>query len=199
MAKCHFPCMRKGSATLPRGSSGALGPKKRSSPAGGKRDVVQRCSESDFRHAIFPDLPCGTSHASEDAQWRAIRFLFGQVTLRAQAYEDALARFVVTARGLEDRASEDEERIWRLTLGKLQKEYRTYCLLEPAHLERMARALEIRNSLAHNFYRRRMHLLETAEGRESVIEELQAAEDFLRSERDDVYWNLHLLTGIELL
>jgi hypothetical protein len=88
-----------------------------------------------------------------------------------------------------------EPRIRRLTLGALQKEYAKYCLLEAAHEDRMRRALEVPNSLAHSFYRRRMHLLETPEGRERVIVELSDAEELLRRERDEVYWNCSLLSG----
>jgi len=40
-----------------------------------------------------------------------------------------------------------------------------------------------------------MHLLETPEGRERVIVELSDAEELLRRERDEVYWNCSLLSG----
>ena len=118
-----------------------------------------------------------------------------QVTLRAQAYEDALARFVFMAMRLDGVSAGTERRVRRLTLGALQKEYANYCLLETAHADRMRRALEVRNSLAHSFYRRRMHLLETPEGRERVIAELSDAEELLKQERDEVYWNCSLLSG----
>lgn len=159
-------------------------------------DMSNSVAEAEFRHAIFPDRPWeGLGDASEDGQWTVIHFLFGQATLRAQAYEDGVARFVIAAEQKCPRSGKSEDEIWRLTLGGLQKEYSRYCLLQDYHRERMAKTLAIRNSLAHNFYRRRRHLLESNEGRERVICELREADSLFQQERDDVYWNLSMLTG----
>ncbi|MBN9522192.1 hypothetical protein J0H58_27350 [bacterium] len=82
-----------------------------------------------------------------------------------------------------------------MSLGQLQKEYARYCHLKPHHLKRMAEVLKVRNAIAHNFYRRRMARLESAEGREQVIRELHEAIYLFQTERDEMYWLLSALTG----
>src|SRR5690606_31445972 len=60
--------------------------------------MLKRLTEAEYRHAIFPDRPFGPiPDVADDVQWDTIHLLFGQATLRAQAYEDALARFVIAA------------------------------------------------------------------------------------------------------
>ena len=159
-----------------------------------------KITESDYLYTIFPDRPFELApDEREDHQWSNIHFLFGQTTLRSQAYEDGMARFIVAAEEQWYRSGKTAEEIWRMTLGPLQKEYARYCLLEKCHYERMENALKVRNSLAHNFYRRRMQLLESPEGREQIIRELHEAAELFQQERDDVYWNLSMLTGQPLL
>lgn len=160
--------------------------------------MLKRLTEAEYRHAIFPDRPFGPiPDVADDVQWDTIHLLFGQATLRAQAYEDALARFVIAAEGVWPRSGKSTEAILRLPLDPLQKEYARYCLLEPWHIDELARALRVRNSLAHSFYRRRQPLLEDHEGRKHVISELHEASDLFQRQRDEVYWNLSILTGIE--
>lgn len=154
-----------------------------------------KITESDSLHAIFPDRPFELARDErEDHHWNSLHFLFGQATLRAQACEDGIARFIVAAEEQWHRSGKTAEEIWRMTLGTLQKEYARYCLLEACHYERLENARRVRNSLAHNFYRRRMHLLESPEGRERVIRELFEAAELFQQESDDVYWNLSMLT-----
>ena len=153
-------------------------------------------TDDEYRHAIFPDRPFGPiPDDDEDQQWEQIHFLFGLAMFRTQAYEDGMARFVIVAELRWKRSGKTAAEIGKLTLGQVQKEYRKYCQLEDHHRDRMADALKIRNSLAHNFYRLRMNLLESVEGRERVIKELHAAIELFRQERDEMYWNLSLLTG----
>lgn len=164
----------------------------------GRRLQVKRLTEAEYRHSIFPDRPYGpVPDAGEATQWETIHLLFGQVTLRAQAYEDALTRFVIAAESVWPRSWKTADEISRLPLGPLQKEYARYCELKQCHLQTMAQALRIRNSLAHSFYRRRQHLLESYEGRQRVIDELYLADELFQRQCDEVYWNLSLLTGIE--
>lgn len=158
--------------------------------------MVDTNRDPDYLHAIFPDRPFGPPRDKvEGGQWNAIYFLFGQAMFRAQAYEDALASFIVSAEARLPSSGKTPDEVWRLTLGGLQKEYGRYCLLEDSDRERMNRALKVRNSLAHNFYRRRMDLLETQQGRDQVIRELSHAGDLFQRARDAVYWNRSLLTG----
>jgi len=153
-------------------------------------------TNSRYRYVIFPTLPFGHSpDPVEDGQWEQIYFLFGQALLWAQAHEDGLAQLVGKAEHRWQRSGKSVDQINRMTLGALQKEYVRYCHLEDHHREDMKQVLDIRNSLAHNFYRRRMDQLATDAGREAVIAELQRAGDALQMARDDVYWNLSLLTG----
>jgi hypothetical protein len=152
--------------------------------------------DEEYRYAIFPDRPFGPIPDEQEVQqWSRIYFLFGQATFRSQAYEDGMARFIIAAEGRWNRSGKPAEEILRLPLGLLQKEYPKYVYLEDHHRDRMADALKIRNSLAHSFYRHRMNLLESVEGRAQVIRELHAAIELFRQERDEMYWNLSLLTG----
>lgn len=151
---------------------------------------------AEFLHAIFPNRPFGPlPDPEEDRQWEQIHVLFGMATLWAQAYEDGLAYFVVKAEERWQRSGNSSERINKMVLGILQKEYARYCHLENHHQEDMKHVLDLRNSLAHNFYRRRMDKLATQMGREEVIEELQQAINCLQMARDNAYWNISLLTG----
>ena len=168
-----------------------------------KRDLFEMStnnSEEEYRYAIFPDYPFGPiPNEGEDEQWHQIHFLFGQATLRAQAYEDGIARFVVAAEARWVRSGKTAVEVWKLTLGALQKEYCRYFHIEDHRRERMTEALRIRNSLAHNFYRRRMEFLGCAEGRNHVIRELHTAIDLFKIERDETYWNLSLINDQPLL
>jgi hypothetical protein len=158
--------------------------------------MPENMTDTEYRAAIFPALPFGPIlDEREDWQWDQIHFLFGQATLWAQAYEDAMARFVIEAEQRWNRSEKTPEQIAKMTLGALQKEYCRYCHLAPFHCERLAVALNTRNRLAHSFYRRQMRLLSSLQGRQQVIQELQIAIDRFILERDDMHWNLSLLTG----
>lgn len=148
-----------------------------------------------YLHAIFPARPFGQlPDPEEERQWEQIHFLFGQATLWAQAYEDGLACFVAKAEERWQRSGKSLEEINRMVLGGLQKEYARYCHPKDHHQD-MERVRILRNSLAHNFYRRRMKELATQTGREKVISELHQAIISLQIARDDVYWNISLVTG----
>lgn len=147
---------------------------------------------NDFRYTIFPDRPLDDDDTA-DAQWQQLHFLFGQAMFRAQAYEDALARFVVAAEDRWQRSGLSEAKIWRLTLGPLQREYKRYCILQPNDESQMDEALRYRNSIAHNFYRRRLQTLGSTEGRDAVIAELIEMADRFRDLRDTVYQHLGML------
>lgn len=150
----------------------------------------------EYLHAIFPTRPFGQlPDPEEDSQWDQIHFLFGHATLWAQAYEDGLADFVLKAEERWQRSGKSPEEINRMVLGVLQNEYARYCHLEDHHREDMKRVRVLRNSLAHNFYRRRMAKLTTKVGRGEIIAELHQAINSLQIERDNVYWNIGLVTG----
>jgi hypothetical protein len=158
--------------------------------------MVPEITDAEFRAAIFPAFPFGPlPNQREKKQWEQIEFLFGQATLWAQALEDGIARFVMAAEAHWKQSGITSEQIQMLTLGALQREYCRYCHLREYHQKEMARALRTRNHLAHSFYRRRMILLQTEQGRNDVIRELQAAIELFIQERDEVYWNLSCLTG----
>jgi hypothetical protein len=69
------------------------------------------------------------------------------------------------------------------------------CILSDEKLLEIKKILNMRNSISHSFYRRRTEKIGTAEGRESIIKELLEMREIFRSEKDEVYWNLSLLTG----
>lgn len=149
-----------------------------------------------YLHAIFPARPFGQlPDPEEDRQWEQIHFLFGQATLWAQAYEDGLACFVINAEARWQRSGKSPEEINKMVLGCLQKEYGRYCHLADHHREDMKHIRDLRNSLAHNFYRRRMAKLETRVGRDEVIAELHQAINRLQIERDNIHWSIGLVTG----
>lgn len=152
--------------------------------------------DAEYRTAIFPARPFGPLPAEgEDDQWGQIYFLFGQAVLWAQAYEDGMAQLVIAAEKRWQRSGIPAEKVKRMVLGQLQKEFARYCHLEPHHHERMAEILKVRNGIAHSFYRRRMAQLQTAEGRTQVIQELHEAVRMFQMERDELYWLLSTLTG----
>jgi hypothetical protein len=150
----------------------------------------------EYLHAIFPNRPFGElPDKHEDQQWSQIHSLYGLAVFCAQSYEDGMARFVIAAEEHRKRSGFKAKKIWRLPLGDLQKEYCRYCHLEVHHKERMAKAVQLRNSLVHKFYHRRINLLESAAGRDQVIQELHSAIRLFQQERDEMYWNLGLITG----
>lgn len=153
-------------------------------------------ADKDYRHAIFPDQPFGSvPDERNDEQWNQIYFLFGQATFRAQAYEDGMACFVIAAEQHWKRSGKSPAEISKLPLGKLQNEYRLYCHLQPFHHEQLDAAVRTRNRLAHGFYRHRLDQLQCFEGRQQVIQELQGTIELFKRQRDEMYWNLSLLTG----
>lgn len=78
-----------------------------------------KITESDYLHAIFPDRPFELARDErEERQWNSIHFLFGQATLRAQAYEDGMARFIVAAEEQWHRSGKTAEEIWRMALDQ---------------------------------------------------------------------------------
>ena len=150
--------------------------------------------------SIFPSRPFGPPPSDgEVEQWTLIHGLFGQAMLWAQAYEDGLSRLVVAAEARWKRSGKNPDDIWKMTLGQLQKESLRYSHLDAYQLVEQANLLKVRNSIAHNFYRRRMGRLETHEGREQVIRELCDAIRLFQMERDEMYWLLSSLTGQPLL
>lgn len=150
---------------------------------------------TEFRYQIFPDRPIGLDFDESDEHWDQIHFLFGSATLRAQAYEDAMAKFIVAANRKWGRTGRSDRQIWRLTLGQLHKEYIKYFANSIEMEPELRLVLKMRNSIAHKFYKNRMEKLETVEGRRLIAIELQEMVDKFRQKRDDVYWNLGMLEG----
>jgi hypothetical protein len=106
-----------------------------------------------------------------------------------------MARFVIAADKRWHRTSKKSEEIHLMTLGALQTVYKKYCALTKDHNQRMRSLLKKRNSIAHSFYRRRKSELLTDEGRARIIQELNNAIADFQLERDEMYWNLGLVTG----
>lgn len=150
---------------------------------------------SEYPSCIFPDFPFEEADKEEDIQWKTIYSLFGMSVFRAQGYEDSLIKFVIEAESRWGKTGLADEKIKKLTLGKLQKEYSKYCNLPEARTASMKNALEKRNSLVHSFYRKRADKLSNHAGRKEVIEELMEIINLLIGERDDVYWNSSFLSG----
>lgn len=162
--------------------------------------MVPDLSDDEYRAAIFPALPFGPlPTVREDDQWNQIYFLFGQAMLWAQSYEDGMAQLVVAAEKRWNRSGIPAEKIRKMNLGQLQKEYIRYCHMEQHDHERLAEARRVRNEIAHSFYRRRMKQLQTVEGRDRVIRELHEAIRLFQIERDEMYWLLSAVTGQPLL
>ena len=156
--------------------------------------------EDEYHASIFPNSPFGPiPDEAENQQWNQIHFLFGKAMLWAQAYEDGMTRFVVVAESRWKRSGKTEEKIWRMTLRQLEKEYELHCHLERHQYKRMEKVRKLRNSIAHKFYRHRMALLQSAEGRDQVIRELHEAIRMFEMARDEMYWFLNCLTGQPLV
>ncbi|MEW4526482.1 hypothetical protein [Maioricimonas sp. JC845] len=152
-------------------------------------DVVSR-----LRSAAFPNEPFGLiTCADEQEQWEEIRFLFGKAMLWAQAFEDSLLEFVITAERIWKRSRHSESQLRRLTLGKLLQEARLYCTLSESHTDEMRQALAARNAVAHGFFSKRRALLARTSGRANVIDELNSAIDQFQVCRDEVNWWLFML------
>ena len=66
------------------------------------------------------------------------------------------------------------------TLGRMARDLETRAGISQALNERLCRAVEIRNWLAHDYFYQRMSEINSLEGRETMITELQEKADFLQ-------------------
>ena len=92
----------------------------------------------------------------------------------------------------------DEESI-RKTLGQIKKELKEKASLSPTLETRLAEAVNLRNWLAHDYFRVREREMLALEGREKMISELQEKADWLQEldrEFTDILKNWLCIMGI---
>ncbi|ALJ12383.1 hypothetical protein [Sphingopyxis macrogoltabida] len=113
---------------------------------------------------------------------------FGITAEAAQLFETELGTLLLCARGLESgwHVVPDRERGWdllrdidRSTLGGLLSKLKRHVELDDDLSARFASALSARNRLNHGFYERHDFKIQTDEGRDKMMAELEALHDEL--------------------
>ncbi len=113
---------------------------------------------------------------------------FGITAEAAQLFETGLGTLLLCARGLEcgwhavpdgESTSDVLREIDRSTLGGLLSKLRRYVQFDDNLSTRFASALSARNRLNHGFYERHNFEIQTDDGRDKMIADLQALHDEL--------------------
>lgn len=113
---------------------------------------------------------------------------FGITAEAAQLFETELSTLLLGIRGLEhgwavapdgERARAILDEIDRCTLGRQLATLKKYATLEDDLEARFSSALEARNRLTHGFYERHNFKIQTDEGRDEMIADLEVLHDEL--------------------
>lgn len=107
---------------------------------------------------------------------------FGITAEAAQLFETSLGTVVLCAKGFNegwhmtpdgDAATKALQDIDGSTLGRLLGKFRDELRIEPTIADQFSRALKVRNRLFHGFYERHNFKIQTAEGRDDMIADLE--------------------------
>ena len=122
-----------------------------------------------------------------DAQQRREVFArFGLTMYYAQCLEQQIGMMLASMYNREflEVESEDRDRFFEReiakTLGRMAKDLKTRAGISPTLNDRLCRAVEIRNWLAYDYFYQRSLAINSLEGREKMITELQEQADFLQ-------------------
>lgn len=108
---------------------------------------------------------------------------FGITAEAAQLFEVELGSLLLCARAIEqgwsfkvdsDKARELLDSIDRSTLGHLLGNLKKYVGLDAGLADRFASALQVRNRLFHRFYESHNFKIQTDEGRDAMVSDLEA-------------------------
>jgi hypothetical protein len=107
---------------------------------------------------------------------------FGQAAEAGQLFETALSSIMLVLKGHEEDWFDDQkpedaklfsDRLDKLMLGQLLGDLRKHLFLPIELEEQFKRALKARNRLTHGFFERHNFRIQTSEGRDIMIEDLE--------------------------
>lgn len=113
---------------------------------------------------------------------------FGITAEAAQLFETSLGTIVLCAKGFNEgwhkepdgeAATKALHDIDGSTLGRLLGKFRDELRIEPSIADQFARALKVRNRLFHGFYERHNFKIQTDDGRDAMIADLEDMHDEL--------------------
>ena len=142
----------------------------------------------------------------EAQQNREVFARFGLAMYRAQCLERQIKLMFATMynQGFLQAPPADrdlflDEKSIKKTLGQMEKKLKSKASLSPTLKTRLAEAVELRNWLAHDYFRVREREMLALEGREKMISELQEKADWLQEldrEFTDILKNWLCIMGI---
>ena len=111
----------------------------------------------------------------EADQIRQVYAKYGVAMYYAQVLEHGLANFIVASRAGE--TGIDPQRLWdelfAMTMGQQMRQALMEAELSNTLIDRLKRALRIRNVLAHHYFRERAEQMLSVHGRISMLDELE--------------------------
>ena len=158
-------------------------------PPGGVPDPVSQAQSPEETEAL---MSSGNSDWQEaltvDARQRREVFArYGLAMYYAQCLEHQLGLMLASMCNHEflDTPHEDRDALFdqelSKTLGKMAQNLKKAMPVSPTLEDRLARAVEIRNWLAHRYFRERTREILSVRGRDVMISELQERADFLQA------------------
>lgn len=113
----------------------------------------------------------------ESYQMREVYAHFGVAVYMAQVLEHGVINLLAVTRVMSLASSQEEYdklvgKKFKDTLGNLAKELKSVALNDEKFIDDLARLVQVRNHLVHNYWREKIQLTMTPQGRNRLIEEL---------------------------